>query len=708
MFRIFKGLAPSPIKKLASLKHKLTRRKHVFVTSLGVGSAVILLRVLGLLQISELAIFDLFIRLRPLEAPEDRIVIIGIDEKDLATYGFPISDKILAELLQKINADRPRAIGLDLYRDLPVETGHEALNQAFETIPNLIGIELIEMPAAPGVAPPQILADRDKIGFNNFAVDIDSRVRRNLLFAGNSEGEVRRSFALQLATIELEARGLTRELTDNQEVKWGNIVFPKFRPNDGPYIRADDAGYQVLANFRNPRGGFKTVAMRDVMEGKVSPTVFRDRIVLIGQTAFSIKDLHFTPYSSSLFQQPKRQYGVELHANFLSQILTAVLDGRTLIYVWPEAVEWLWILGWSGVGACLCWKLRSPYRSTTMILLIGVGIVGGGYLALLGGWWVPVFPPLLALGGSAVVVMAHLAHLQEELKRSTDFLNSVINTIPDPIYVKNKNHQKIVVNKAYARLVGWPVDKIKLRTDYELFSRSEADVFWGQDEQSFHTTWELENEEKLTDFYGKEHWIATKRSLHKDAAGNQFLVAVIRDITERKKSEAALRSRADLDPLTHLPNRKLFEERLTQSLQWADAQNKWVALLFLDLNHFKSINDTLGHLVGDALLQLVAGRLQDCLRASDTVCRLGGDEFTVILPGIPSQADAARVADKILDSIGQDAEVEGHLLRVSTSIGIGLYPVHGRDRETLIQKADGAMYRAKRQYPGGGYEFAEP
>jgi len=154
MFRMFKGLAPSLIEKLTSLKHKLTRRKHVFVTSLGVGSAVILLRVLGLLQISELAIFDLFIRLRPLESPEERIVIIGIDEKDLETYRFPISDKILAELLQKINAAKPRAIGLDLYRDLPVETGHEALNQAFETIPNLIGIELIEMPAAPGVARP--------------------------------------------------------------------------------------------------------------------------------------------------------------------------------------------------------------------------------------------------------------------------------------------------------------------------------------------------------------------------------------------------------------------------------------------------------------------------------------------------------------------------------------------------------------------------
>ncbi|MGC9528021.1 MAG: CHASE2 domain-containing protein [Limnospira sp.] len=708
MFRIFKGLAPSQRQKLASLKQWLKRRKHIWVTSSGVAGAVILLRLFGLLQTSELAIFDLFIRLRPVEAPEDRIVIVGIDEADLEHYGFPVSDRILAELLQKINAAQPRAIGLDLYRGQSIQPGKAELNRVFETVPNLIGIELIEMPSAAGIAPPPILAERDQIGFNNFAVDVDSRVRRNILFIGNSEGQVKRSFALQLAEIELEANGIMPELTANQEVKFGEVVFPRFGLNDGSYVRADDRAYHTIANFRNPLGGFQTVSMRDVMNGEVSPTLFRDRLVLIGPTAFSVKDLHFTPYSSRLFGNPRRQYGVEVHANFLSQILTAVLDGRTLIHVWPDAIEWLWIVGWSGVGASVCWKLRSPYRSTTMIVLMGVGIVGGSYLALLGGWWIPVVPPLMTLGGSAIVVMAYLAHLQEELKRSTDFLNSVINTIPDPIYVKNKHHQKIVVNQAYAKLVGLPVHKIMLKTDYDLFDKAEADIFWQQDEQSFHTTWEFENEEKLTDSYGKTHWISTKRSLHQDAAGNQFLVGVIRDMTERKKSEEALRKRIDCDPLTGLPNRKLFEERLTQALDWADIQNKWVALLFLDLNDFKLINDTLGHQVGDLLLKLVAQRLQGCLRASDTVCRLGGDEFTVILPGIPSQADAARVAEKILHTVTENADIEGHSITIATSIGISLYPLHTRDREDLIHKADTAMYRAKRQYAEGGFEFAEP
>lgn len=168
------------------------------------------------------------------------------------------------------------------------------------------------------------------------------------------------------------------------------------------------------------------------------------------------------------------------------------------------------------------------------------------------------------------------------------------------------------------------------------------------------------------------HHLATKRSLHKDAAGNVFLVGVIRDITERKRTEAELkrmtaelmRSNAELeqsasqlrhlanhDVLTGLPNRKLFCERLGQSIDWARDNNQAVGLLFLDLDGFKLINDTQGHDVGDLLLKATAKRLTGCLRSSDTVSRLGGDGFTIILPAIPTCEDAARVAEKILATL---------------------------------------------------------
>jgi diguanylate cyclase (GGDEF)-like protein len=215
---------------------------------------------------------------------------------------------------------------------------------------------------------------------------------------------------------------------------------------------------------------------------------------------------------------------------------------------------------------------------------------------------------------------------------------------------------------------------------------------------------------------GKTYLIATKRSLHKDSAGNLFLVGVIRDITERKQIEEALkRTAAELvrsnqelqqsadrlnhlanhDPLTGLPNRKLFQERLAQSLDWAQENHHLVALLFLDLDGFKLINDTQGHDIGDLLLKAVAQRLTRCLRGSDTVSRLGGDEFTVILPGIPSAMDATKVAEKILTTFAKPFTLKEQTIFITSSIGISIFPQDASTVEMLIKRADTAMYRAK-------------
>ena len=285
-------------------------------------------------------------------------------------------------------------------------------------------------------------------------------------------------------------------------------------------------------------------------------------------------------------------------------------------------------------------------------------------------------------------------------------MQTVINTIPDPIFVTDINHRRIVLNQAYCRLIGHPLETLMSKTDYDLFPKHEADIFWHQDDLVFTTQQEYENEEEFTDASGTTHLIATKRSLHKDAAGNLFLVGAIRDITERKRmeeelkqknaelllSEDRLRYQAYHDALTGLPNRQLFHESLSKSIDQAASKDKLVALLFLDLDGFKLINDSLGHNIGDLLLKGVAERLKGCLRGSDTISRLGGDEFTVILPGIPGKPDAARVAEKILDAITQVFLLEGNSIAVTTSIGISLYPLDGQDKETLIKNADAAMY----------------
>jgi diguanylate cyclase (GGDEF)-like protein/PAS domain S-box-containing protein len=173
------------------------------------------------------------------------------------------------------------------------------------------------------------------------------------------------------------------------------------------------------------------------------------------------------------------------------------------------------------------------------------------------------------------------------------------------------------------------------------------------------------------------------------------IVSVSRDITERRSAEEQIEYQAYHDALTGLPNRALFRDRLTVALAHAKRLEGSLAVMFLDLDSFKFVNDTLGHSLGDELLKVVAGRLLSVLREEDTIARMGGDEFTVLISDLRSPDHAAKIAQKLLDAVGQPARIEGHELFVTTSIGIALYPNDGDSAEALLKNADNAMYRAK-------------
>ncbi|NJR39649.1 MAG: diguanylate cyclase [Leptolyngbyaceae cyanobacterium CSU_1_4] len=307
---------------------------------------------------------------------------------------------------------------------------------------------------------------------------------------------------------------------------------------------------------------------------------------------------------------------------------------------------------------------------------------------------------------------------------------SIINTIPDPVYVKDHRHHWVVVNDAYCSFIGRSREAMINQVDYDFFPPQQSAHFWRQDELTFDSRIEQECEEELTNAQGKTYLVATKRSLYQNAMGELFLVGVIRDITQRKQMEEALRSTADElvrsnselakatdllshiahhDHLTNLPNRKRFHEQLQQSLDRAKEQGHLVALLFLDLDGFKQVNDAHGHQVGDSLLKAVAQRLTNCLRSSDIVARLGGDEFVAILPNIPSAAAVCRVTEKILLTLNQSFMFEGKAMSISASIGISIYPIdcfagsepgekteREEEMKSLLNQADTAMYRAKK------------
>lgn len=188
---------------------------------------------------------------------------------------------------------------------------------------------------------------------------------------------------------------------------------------------------------------------------------------------------------------------------------------------------------------------------------------------------------------------------------------------------------------------------------------------------------------------------------------HRLLIAVIRDITERKREQARIQRLAHYDNLTELPNRNLFYERLDRALRRALRAQTHVALMFVDLDRFKVVNDTHGHDAGDLLLRNVAARLTECIRATDTLARVGGDEFVVLLEDLEEGGSAGVVAQKIIDIMGEPFDIAGHPFTIGASVGISLYPTDTTEPEELITLADDAMYRAKAR-GRNAFLFARP
>jgi len=291
----------------------------------------------------------------------------------------------------------------------------------------------------------------------------------------------------------------------------------------------------------------------------------------------------------------------------------------------------------------------------------------------------------------------HVANDVTERKQAEETLrkqSAAMTASMDGIGIVNDRLQFTVVNDALAKLYGYPDPQsmvgLPLNSLYEP------------------PTYERFTNTILPIVYQRGRWRGEAPGLRHDgltfpqeisisAIEGGGLVCVVRDITERTYAEEQIKHLAYHDALTALPNRLLFKDRLTVAISHAQRERRKLAVLFLDLDRFKVINDSLGHNIGDQLLQAVSARVQSCVRESDTVARLGGDEFTVLLPQLPHGEDAALVAQKIIDAVRYPFHIEGREFFMTTSIGISLYPDDGIDAESLIKNADTAMYQAKEQ-----------
>lgn len=273
---------------------------------------------------------------------------------------------------------------------------------------------------------------------------------------------------------------------------------------------------------------------------------------------------------------------------------------------------------------------------------------------------------------------------------------SVFENSEEAIIVTDSANRIVSVNPAFVRITGYEDKDVTGRDPKIMGSGRHGKEFfsgmWDSINKAGSWQGEIWDRRKNGELYPK--WLSIS-TIKDEKGGVANYIGIFADITERKKAEERLDYMAHFDALTKLPNRLLLKDRAEQAITSSHRSKSKAGILFLDLDNFKNINDSFGHRFGDTLLQAVSERLKDVLRESDTIARIGGDEFIVLLSGIDSAGEAARVARKITDSMREPFALEGHTMSITTSIGISLYPDDGADYDTLMKNSDTAMYRAK-------------
>jgi len=306
--------------------------------------------------------------------------------------------------------------------------------------------------------------------------------------------------------------------------------------------------------------------------------------------------------------------------------------------------------------------------------------------------------------GSTTTLLA-LSRDITERKRAEEATNSirtqllsVLQTMPDMVWVKNMDGVYLLCNHAFEQLTGKAESEVVGKTDFDLFAPERARYLRDTDKEAVETGGILVGEEwVVSEENGQSVLLETRKVPVMDAGGEIVgVLGVARDVTELNVSRQKIHQMAFYDPLTSLPNRALFNDRLRQMITSAGSLGRRAGVMLIDIDHFKAVNDTMGHPVGDDLLCQAGGRLNASVRGYDTVARLGGDEFAILLPDISQGDDLGRIANNILDKFRERFLLGGQEVFVSCSVGIALYPNDSADANDLVKYADSAMYLAKR------------
>lgn len=541
-----------------------TGTKIVLLSSIAATLGVTGLKLLQVIEPAELYVFDRMVRSQPDQAINPRITIIGMSEGDIRQYGWPLSDGLLAKVLADVQAHQPRVVGLDLYRSTLRPPGSAALVEQLAA-PNLIAIKNVGNDPFLGEVPPPPTVPSDRIGFNDLPTDSDGIIRRNLLYVGGQEEDYY-SFGLRVVMADAQNSDNPRPLdADDNYLYLGDLPIRVLSGREGGYQSVDSSGYQILLRYRSRHRPARQISISQLLSGQYDPTWLEDRVVLMGTTAASLKDRFYTPFS---FNQDEdlTMPGVIIHAQMVSQLLD-LLEGKPTLYRYlPPWSEGLWLWGWCLAAGGLVWVLKRPSLLIGSTVLLGVGLVGLGWVAVNQLLWLPLVEPMVGIIATTSAVIA-----------------------------------------------------------YKLLYRSTH------------------------------------------------------------------------DPLTGLPNREAFIGSIQRALRQHPSTEETppVIVVFMGIDRFKVINESLGHQAGDRVLRIIAQRLTQHMPLDAKVARVGGDEFALLLSNWESDRAGAEM-DQLQYTLSEPITLQGQKLPSTISMGMAISQAGMAHKPAdLLRDAHTAMYRAK-------------
>ncbi|MBF0620412.1 MAG: CHASE2 domain-containing protein [Magnetococcales bacterium] len=373
----------------------------------------------GWFQWIELAGYDQLVRWRsspPKQSPP--LTVIGITENDMNTLGWRLNDEVVAQALFNILEKTPRVIGLDIYREHAHPPGSTKLKEILTSNDHIILVEKFGNTEKDRIAAPEYLTTKTQVGFSDIVLDYDGIVRRSMIFLHNDTGRNGTSFALQLALRYMKSLGVKLHLLSNKDnaIQFGNAKLLPLMPNDGPYVDADNRGYQILLNYVDTPNTLPIYSLSDLLTNKVPTHAIKDKIVIIGATATSIKDLAFTP----LMHKPllgEVTHGVVLQATITNQLVNFALGKDTPTISMPDWIEAIWLIFWSVCG------LLVGSRYKTLLLFLALLSSGLFLLSLSVSTafhyhvWLPWILPAVAFIIGSLFSLIHVVYKERKLRQ---------------------------------------------------------------------------------------------------------------------------------------------------------------------------------------------------------------------------------------------------------------------------------------------------